>query len=447
MGDYLQLARILIRKGAVVEATRTYEKLLKLHPEETVCREEFIQFLFEQGQVNRGVEESREMVRQLEAKEDYKEAGRVVDRALNYAPDEMDLRQQLAAIYLHTNRRGLALESYRSLARHYEQAGDEERLMEVFEQIVVIDPMNVECRQRLVEMALRSGSPELACSHAIQLAQQYEERELFDLAENEYRRVLTIQPENTELWERLVQTHIKIGTLSEIVPDLMMLADLYSRKGELKEAIEVLRRILECEPDNAEILQSYIDTYMQIGLEQDLVDEYLQLADVKARDGDVADSIRIYKHLVNVAPDNPTARERLTQTQQMLKNPGGAQPSAAAPSAAPKPKTPPTTDDGRGETDKLIRNYENVLKLNPSNPTARAKLADLLERDGRAGEADPHWKRAAREFFEKGDLERCIEISETLLKRHPDDTDIRDRLSKAKVQRDSLRMIDGALAD
>jgi tetratricopeptide (TPR) repeat protein len=478
MEDYIQLARILGRKGSVVEAMRTYEKLLLVHPDEPLCREEFIQFLFEQGQVHRGIEESRVLADLHEKNDDAREAGRVIERALNYSPDELDLRQRLAGILMRTNRRGLALDTYRSLARHYEQAGDQPRMMEVIEQIVQIDQLNVEYRQRLAELYYRNEMGEKATEQSMILAEQYLERELFDLAEHEIRRVLSVHPHDVKLWQRLIQAHLKIGQLRDLLPDLLPFADLLTQKGKLKDAIEIYRQIIQCDPSNADVLQKYIESYSQIGQEEDLVDDYLRLADMKMKAGAVAEANRIYLHLIELVPEDRVIRERLDQTNQMMGMPPAPRPPASVPkpkantrpsppAPSPAPYTPApytpvthapirnTTPFGDGKslpddpsaTRKLIRNYENVIKLNDRNPVARVKLAELLDHAGDTGGARHHWHCAAQQFLEKGELDRCIEICDRLLQRYPDETDVRQILIKARVKRDSLDAIDGVLSD
>jgi tetratricopeptide (TPR) repeat protein len=448
--DYLQLARILSRKGSTVEATRLYEKILVMHPEDPVARGEFIQFLFEEGQVHRGVDETRELSR-LIADRDPQQAGRLLERALNYAPDELEMRLMLAGIYLKTNRRGMALDNYRSLARQFEQTGNRDRLIEVIESIVRIDTLNVEYRQRLAELYYAARRLDDACDQSVQLAGQYLERELNDLAEHELRRVLEHRPNDAAVLQKLVDAHLKGGEPGEILPDLLLLAELYKCDGRLKEAVRVYRLALAADANNVDALQDYINVYIQIGLEQDLIDDYLKLADLRARRGEIKESLRLYKHLMNLAPDHPEVRERLTETQQMLRHSGreSAEPTpdpvAGDRPFAPNDPLPPESDPAA--TRKLIRNYENVLKLNAKNPTANAKLAELLERIGDQEQADAHWRHAAAQFLEKGEIERCIEIGEKLERRHPEDSRIREILSSARVHRDSLRAIDGALFD
>lgn len=447
--DYLQLARILARKGSVVEATRTFEKVLATHPEHAPCREEFIQFLLEQGQIHRAIDESRTLAEQYQNAGAFKEAARMLERALNYAPEELDLRQRLADIYLNTNRRGLALETYRSLARQYDQASMDRQLVEVIERIVEIDQLNVEFRQRLADLYERFKETEKACAQHRTLAMQYIERELYDLAEMKLRKVLETQPEDCEIWDLLIQTHEQMGNLDEILPEMNILAETYTRKGELNKAVDIYRRILSRDPENLEVLSAYIDVYVQIGLEQDLVDDYLNLADLRIKRGEVAESIAIYRHLIEIAPDNAAVQEKLSETQAFYRKHGG-NPETIEKKKSANVLTPDSQDLDVNDPEarqKVIRNYENILKLNPKNPQAHTKLAQVLQNCGDQSAADRHWAQAAAFYFEKGDLKRCIGISEDYLKRHPDDARVRERLSRALVQLDSLRVIDGALSD
>jgi tetratricopeptide (TPR) repeat protein len=444
LDDYMQLARILGRKGAVVEAMRAYEKLLQVHPSNPSCREEFVQFLFDQGQVSRGIEESRALADLLGADDKPHEAGRVLERALNYAPDEIDMRQKLADVYLKTNRRGLALDAFRSLARHFEQAGDLRRLLDIIEQIVAIDPLNLDYRQRMVELYFRNGMEEQGCRQALALADQCLEREMHDLAEREIRRVLNVRKDDAELWRRLIDTHLKIGQMSDLLPDLHVLADLYQSRGKIKDAIGIYRMIMQCEPNNAAVLQRYIDLYMEIGLEQDLVEDYMRLADLKSKAGDIAGAGRVYQHLATALPDDTVVRNRLAHVNELLAQKGatGAPPRATG--------TPPafadaSTSSDPSATQRTIRQYKSLLSHNPRNSETLLKLAEALDSDGDPIAAVEYWRKAIGQCLEKGDAKRCVEVADLYLSGHPDDTSVHAMRKRAVMQRDSMRAVDDAL--
>ncbi len=436
--DHLQLARIFMRKGAVVEATHAYEKILEYHPDSTIARDELIQFLLEQGQISRAVVETRTLADLLESQAEVADMGRVLERALNYAPDELELRRRLAGVYLRTNRRGLALESFRSLARLHEQAGERDRLVEVVEQIVRIDPLNVEWRQRLIDLAQELGRRDLAVEHLRALAVQYGERGLLDLAEQALRRLLDWDPRDLKVVEDLVRTHLQIGSAAEIIPDLIMLAELYVQQGRLKDAVSAYKHVVEHDGDNIQILNRYVELYIQIGLEQDLVEVYLRLAELHARRSETADAARIYQHLLTITPGDATVSSLLST----LARRGAA---GRAPSGTGTAGRVESTAGRDARVLSEITRYEKIVQLNPDNLTARLRLCELLEEQGNPEAADRHWSRAAQDLLARGDLDRCIDICRRQLQHNPDDSLVKERLSKAQVQRDSLKTIDNLI--
>ncbi len=459
--DYLQLARIFRKKGAVVEASQVYDKLLQMHPDRTECREQFVEFLFEQGQINRAIEEARGLITLYLDHDQKVEAGRLLEKTLAKSPGDTQMRHQLAMLQLKTNRRGLALETLRGLLRQYEEAKDAAHQVETLEQILAIDNLNVDLRQRLADLHLNLGQHDKAREQRLNLAQQYLDRQLFDLAEREYQRILDANPADIEVWQRKIQTHLQIGTQAEVLPDMLAMAGILADTGKLKDAVAAYKRILELDADNIEALSRYIETYIQIGMEEDLVDDYLRLATLLSQAGHVDDAVKIYQHLQDLAPDNTRVKARLKEAPVAPAPQPQAVPTAphataakretkvpaATPAAeAPKPAETPHHEGEDSPLQKAIRNYENILKLNPENPAVRAKLAELIAKTGRMKEADEQWAQAANDFFNRGELNRCIEILDELLGRHPDDARLRERLSRAVLKRESMNAI-GSVVD
>lgn len=450
--DYLLLAMAHQKNGEVQEATRIYEDLIERFSQNAPCREKFVDFLFEQGQLDRGVAESRALAEiYLNTGQDV-EASRVLDRALSRAPKDVELRQQLAMLQVRTNRRGLALETYKELLKHYEVTADEAKQLEILDRMLELDDSNVEQRQRLADLCSKLGRTEEATAQRKLLAQQYLDKQLYDLAEREFRRILDITPEDTDIWHKVIDTHLKIGSPSEAVPDMTALASLYVEAGRLKDAVNMYRRILDIEVDNVEILSRYIEVYVQIGLEQDLIDDYLHLATLLSQRGDIKGAMQIYYHLREIAPEDERVDKGLEETGALAKIQSSPKPSSPAASGPAGEHLSDFLEEKEHESygaelqlEKTVQNYKNILKLNPENPAVRAKLADLLMRLDRVEEADEHWSHAAQDFFTRGDFTRCIEIYEELMKRHPNDAHLRERLSRAVIQKDSMRAIQSAI--
>jgi tetratricopeptide (TPR) repeat protein len=211
------------------------------------------------------------------------------------------------------------------------------------------------------------------------LAALYLERRLFDLAEREYRRILELAPQDTEIWEKLIETHLEIGTPSETVPDLAALASLYVESGRLKDAVATYRKILDIDVDNVDILERYIEAYVQIGLEQDLVDDYLHLATLQSQRGNIKRAMEIYYHLREIAPQDDRVDRGLEETGAIAKLPSLPRGKSAKPSGPADSNLAEFIEEKEGESygaelqlEKTVQNYKNILKLNPENPAVRA---------------------------------------------------------------------------
>ncbi len=426
---FLQLARVFTAKGSVVEATRAYEKLIAIHPTLVSAREEFIQFLSAQGQLHRAVEESLALAEALVAEGQAAEAGRVLERIIALTPDDPEPRRRLAEIYLLTHRRGLALETWRWLAHQREQSGDDHGLLEALGRIVAIDNLNTEYRQRLVELAHRLGESSLACEHTDVLVRQYTERGLHDLAVAASRRLLEIEPDHPRALESLVRGQLAIGAAREVVAELTTVAENLARAGQIAEAVLLYRQAIEQGVEEFAVLRRYIDLYPQVGPETDLIDVYLRLAELLSNEGQGREAAKIYQRLLQLSPGHTVVRDLL----------------AALRTGSTITPVPAGTGARTGVPAADRQQLERFLRSQPDNIEARLRLAELLEASDPAA-ADPHLYKAAHALFERGELERGIQLATRYLERHPEDQALRRRLSEARRQNQSFDIIHEALA-
>ncbi len=428
--DYLKLAQTHRRQGDAEAAASVFDKLVRVFPGRPDAREHYIHFLFERGLVDRAVAESRALAEYYLASDENAEAHRVLDRALERAPKDVELRHQLATVQIRTQRRGQALETLQGLLRYYEVAEDKARQAETLAQMVEIDPQNADSRHHLAELLAQLERKEEAKTQRVALAEQYLARQLYDLAEREFRRILDMNPADTEIWERVIDTHLKIGSAAEVVPDLVILAGLYAACERLSEAVQAYQRVLALEPENIEVLSRYVQVYAQIGSETDLIDDYLRLAELHSQAGNVEAAVKLYNRVKELAPEREKAAAVAKPTPAAARQPA----RAAAEAASARPAA-------SAQVDKAIKNYEKILKLNPENPGVRVKLAELLEKSGRQAEADEHYATSANDFLNRGELTRAIDLYQRLVERHPEDARLRERLSRAILKRDSLRAL------
>lgn len=440
--DFLRLIDSYIKHGAVVEATKTFEKIIKIDPNNTECREKFIRFLLKNVQNTRALEEIFTLADIFISQGSFKKAINVLNEGAKISPDDHEVHLKLSEAYNRMNAKGMALNELKIVAKLYQEKNMGKETIPILKKIIEIDSQNLDIRKELIDTCLKYNQISEVVEQSMKLADVYISRGMLDLAEKEYRRITKIDPENITAWDYLIETYLQIGLEEDLVDEYATLGDIYLRNGSLKDSLKYFKKVLEINPSNIEIRKKYIDTYLQIGLENDLVDDYLILADNLVKNKQVDEAINYYSHILAIDPNNKDARNKLAETQEKLKE-GIPQMTGALTLAD-------ALDSAKGE-DPMTRmmealdNYENVIKMNPTNANAHCKLADVLEQLGRHDEAYVHLEKASEIFFTKGETRKCIVICERLLKINPADGKIRDRLSKAELKKDAFKALESAI--
>lgn len=454
VGDYLKLIEVFSKRGALSEAARLFEKLISIAPDDPDIKEKYIQFLIQNKNEERAFSEMLALATIYVDNAQFKKAINILAQAARIVPNDPVVHLQLAETYVLMNAKGMAVQEFSKTADLYENAGNEEKAIEIHEKILAIDPQNLDAFKRLIERLKAMGRSKDVVIYETKLADLYIERGLLDLAENIYRDILAEDPENVEIWNFLIQTHLQIGLEEDLIDDYIALGDLYQSKGSLKDAISQYRKVIETSPANIEARRKYIDAYLQIGLENDLVNEYLDLADALVQKDEVDEALRIYSHVMSLDPENQKAFNKLSETKTRYKKMEDAKkeetaPEKKAPAASKETKKkPPQPSPSASQTSSqdAIDNYKNILSVNPSNANARCKLAEIYLQLGRVDDAVAEWDKASETFIFKGELDKGINLCEKILERKPADAKIRERLSKAILQKDYFKAIDSAIS-
>jgi len=254
------------------------------------------------------------------------------------------------------------------------------------------------------------------------------------------------------LWNFLLQTHLQIGLEEDLVDDYISLGNLYLDKGSLKDALQQYRKVIDSDPRNIDVRRQYIDIYLQIGLENDLVDDYLELADVLLETGNVEESIRLYSHVMSLDPDNKQAMHKLTETRSRIRSdidlsePDQQKKKSGSKKAKKQEKKESEPSATQLSYEEAIENYKNILSVNPSNANIRCKIAEIYFQTERVEEAMEEWDKASETFIFKGELDKGINLCERILEINQADAKIRDRLSRAILQKDSFKAIESAIS-
>lgn len=480
--DYLKLAEIHAKRGAVHEAQRIYERLLSLSVGRPDLRAKYVEFLQRNGEGERAMQESHALVGEHIAAGQFKEAAAILARLQPTSENDPEFHLLRGRVHEGTNARGMALRDLRRAAAIFKERNDTERWRETLRAILRVDPYDVEAPEDLIRHLESSGNLEGAVEVILQLAESYEARKLFDFAEGEYRRALRARPESDEIWKRLISVRTQYATPAEMAIEFIAHGDSLIARGKLHEAVEEFSEAVQADPLNIDARLRYVKTYLKIGRDKDIADDIISLGDLLSGAGRVDEALEWYGRLVALDPTNTGMREKMSQTQSRRMREATATSTNPAmlrhrpPSQIKKPHIDTDIDlsatqarllDAGGDGSasgflnsaisrldeeeqqaaitQVINNYRDILSVNAQNAAVRVKLADVLEQVGESDAALRELAQASEVFFMKGDLNQCVAVCERILAKNPRDQKIRDRLLKAINKRDAFKAIESAI--
>jgi tetratricopeptide (TPR) repeat protein len=210
-----------------------------------------------------------------------------------------------------------------------------------------------------------------------------------------YEKAVELQPDNYKFHHELGNIFreqqnfdnaiIEAQKTIELKPDFAWayhnLGRAFERKGLIDEAIKSYRHTLEVDP-NLAVTKKALDKLLD-NEKQKTVQKYKNLADSKAKEGKLNESISLYKEAIKLQPDNYRLHHCLGNVLRQQGDFDGA--------IAEARKTIELKDDfywghhnlGRaleqkGLIDEAIQSYRNVLKLKPDLSISQKSIEKLI---------------------------------------------------------------------
>jgi len=462
--ELLRLAVGYAHAGDMEESRTRFDRLLAVAPQDLPVREAYFEFLRTQDNRPATAAEGLVVSQLLFDRGFARKALEVLESIRLIVGRDADFSLRVGRVHAALNSRGFAARELRLAAELFRQSNRTNRELEVLEELLKIDPLNLEARQRQIEVLLAQGDKAAAPS-LLSLADMYNERGLPDLAELEVRRLLELDPNTPAHWHKLFETKLKLVPESELVADYLEFAEQMARAGEASLAVKYFQKAGELNPREVRAWRGYVVQYPKIGKLRDIVDDVLTFAQLLMETGDADEAARYFQLVMSIDPTNTLAREMLSATQSRAA--GAPTPTADAdsseidlsgtqqrmitsqgPSASEYLAGAMQSID-REENSKALRqvvmNYRDILAVNSQNAAVRLKLAEVLEQMGDITEALQELMLASETLFAKEDLVACVATCERYLRLNPGDQRVRKRLSEAVVKRDAFKALESAI--
>jgi tetratricopeptide (TPR) repeat protein len=349
--EYDRVGRMLLKRGMLDEAVQVFRKALKNDPRNTELVDSLVTALLEAKDydnarqiVDAALEGNRDHPRLLAmlgkiqlGRGDVAGARATLERALAADPNETSVREALADLYLKQNDAGRALEMVTPIVEKTLARGERGGAIEMLNRILRVDPVNAPTLERLVAVYSRLNEETNILASMNSLAEAHISKMRFDEASKVLEKLIQREPQNAQHRTKLQFVRSQMGgTETMPVRPRTQAVDLPTMEiDEPGPSFDIVEETssFALDLDASEPLELDIDSLPSIpassppthlmsavdmaaadlegGDDLDFITEHLTEAEVFAKYGLAEKASEHLRVVLERAPKNLTAHERL----------------------------------------------------------------------------------------------------------------------------------------
>src|SRR5215471_18386119 len=176
-----------------------------------------------------------------------------------------------------------------------------------YQHILKYEPKDQVTLMTIGELYIRQGETFQAIEYFERLAQIFVGDGFLTKAIAVYKRIAKLAPEEFKPLERLADLYVQQGVMSEARPLFLQLAEIHLKHNRQAEAVALLKKLLQAEPDNLRIQIRLADLYQAMGQKGEAVDTYVSAAQRALARGDHAESEKQADKALKIDSANPAA--------------------------------------------------------------------------------------------------------------------------------------------
>ena len=191
-------------------------------------------------------------------------------------------------------------------------------------QILRYDPRDQATLMTVGDLFVRQGETKQAIEYFEKLAQLFLKEGFNSKAIAIYKKIGKLAPAETLPLERLADLYVQQGVLSEARPLFLQLAEIYLKENRSQQAVEVLHKLLEVEPDNPRVQSRLAELYTAMGKKSEAAQTYLNFARRLLDRGDSAEAQKLLDKALETDPTNTAAVQLKAKAVSSAEKPDSA---------------------------------------------------------------------------------------------------------------------------
>jgi tetratricopeptide (TPR) repeat protein len=173
-----------------------------------------------------------------------------------------------------------------------------------YQNILKYEPRDQVTLMTIGELYIRQGETFQAIDYFERLAQIFVGDGFLTKAIAVYKRIAKLAPEEIRPLEKLADLYVQQGVMSEARPLFLQLAEIHLKNNRQPEAVSLLKRLLQAEPDNLRIQIRLADLYQLMGQTREAIEAYVSASQRALARGDHGESEKLADKAIKLEPNN-----------------------------------------------------------------------------------------------------------------------------------------------
>ena len=196
-------------------------------------------------------------------------------------------------------------------AQQYTVRGQIQKAIDEWKKLITDTPNDANIFNTIGDMYLKyqttGQGKEEAISNYVKAAEIFQSSGFALKAIAVLKKILKIVPSSKDIYIRLGDLNCERGLIGNAREDYLAAAKLYSQEGQVREALDVYRKIADLDPANLNVRLKIAEIFLKEDLKSEAIEEYNKVASAHIESGHRNEAESIYKLILRVAPDDADA--------------------------------------------------------------------------------------------------------------------------------------------
>ncbi len=219
---------------------------------------------------------------------------------------------------------GFNKDKVRAAAEKFVQQGKLQNAIAEYDKILKHDPKDLTVVNTVGDLYSRLGQNDQAIECFRKVGDTYASEGFVPKAIAMYKKLTKLSPNSYDAIQKLGELYTQQGLYNDARAQYLLACDGQMKNGQPEEAVKILKRILEVDPENAGVQAKLADIYLKQGKKNEAKQILFTAAEAMYQRGAMDAASDILGRLLTLDRDNP--RARLLQAQVMFEkgDPSGA---------------------------------------------------------------------------------------------------------------------------